>query len=507
MNSLTVNLQFSASNLMDKDTFSKSDPMCVVYELTPKVPSFGFRPEKNNFNTKELFRTARIKNNLNPNWEQVMTIKYKFEEEQWLFIQVLDVDEKHNASASAQDFLGGLITTLGRIVNGQENGLFKAPLTDKNSQQICVKNCASMIHVKSTVIPEISTNYTFECRFTLESTRLLKSDTPLIQVKNANGQVVYETVKGHGKVSTYPAFTLSGSHIAPKTTWHLTHNHAGDHIGDAELTEQQLSSLPPGSSVPVLKNGKQMGMLMFLSITKTEKKEELKNNVISYLNNGGSISAMVAIDFTGSNGDPKQPHSLHYLAGNNQYRNGIASIVPIIDQYDADGKYPVFGYGLAINGNTSHCKVLTEEASYSDGVIMAYENTLHSNGFDLSGPTYFSPVIRECVNRVKNTKDKTYTVLVIFTDGAINDMDETIKAVVEASYLPMSIIVIGVGNGDFGAMNRLDNDGQPPLKDCNGRSAKRDIVQFVPLRNCPDGKTLQAETLAELPRQIMEFGF
>lgn len=507
MNSLTLTLKFSASNLMDKDTFSKSDPMCVVYELVPKAPSFGFRPEKNNFNTKELFRTSRIKNNLNPDWEQVMTIKYRFEEEQWLFIQVLDVDEKHNASASAQDFLGGLITTLGRIVNGQENGMFQAPLTDKNSQQISVNNKASMIHIKSTVIPEISTSYTFECRFTLESTRLFKTDSPLIQVKNSVGQVVYETAKGNGKVSTYAPFSLSGSHIAPKTTWHLTHNHAGDHIGDAELSEQQLISLPPGSSVPVLKNGKQTGMLMFISISKTEKKEELKNNVISYLNNGGSISAMVAIDFTGSNGDPKMPHSLHYLSGNNQYRNGIASILPIIDQYDSDGMYPVFGYGLAVNGVTTHCKVLSEEAKYSDGVIMAYENTLHSNGFELSGPTYFGPVIRETINRVKQIKNKTYTLLVIFTDGAINDMDETIRAIVEASYLPMSIIIVGVGNGDFGAMNRLDNDGRPPLKDNNGREAKRDIVQFVALRNCPDGKTLQAETLAELPRQIMEFGF
>ena len=38
----------------------------------------------------------------------------------------------------------------------------------------------------------------------------------------------------------------------------------------------------------------------------------------------------------------------------------------------------------------------------------------------------------------------------ILTDGLINDMDETIDALVEASYLPISVIIIGVGYGDFG---------------------------------------------------------
>jgi ribosomal protein S8E len=45
-----------------------------------------------------------------------------------------------------------------------------------------------------------------------------------------------------------------------------------------------------------------------------------------------------------------------------------------------------------------------------------------------------------------------YTILLIITDGAITDIDATKAAIVAASGLPLSIIIIGVGNADFGKM-------------------------------------------------------
>jgi len=45
-----------------------------------------------------------------------------------------------------------------------------------------------------------------------------------------------------------------------------------------------------------------------------------------------------------------------------------------------------------------------------------------------------------------------YKILVIFTDGEIMDMNETKKALVEASRLNMSVIIIGVGDADFSNM-------------------------------------------------------
>lgn len=70
-----------------------------------------------------------------------------------------------------------------------------------------------------------------------------------------------------------------------------------------------------------------------------------------------------------------------------------------------------------------------------------------------------------------------YKILLMITDGVINDMDQTITAIIEASYTPLSIIIVGVGSADFTDMHRLDSD--KSLLELNGKKAARDIVQFV----------------------------
>jgi len=48
--------------------------------------------------------------------------------------------------------------------------------------------------------------------------------------------------------------------------------------------------------------------------------------------------------------------------------------------------------------------------------------------------------------------------LLLLTDGVISDMDDTVQAIVNASYLPISLIIVGVGNADFAQMDFLDCD-------------------------------------------------
>ena len=74
----------------------------------------------------------------------------------------------------------------------------------------------------------------------------------------------------------------------------------------------------------------------------------------------------------------------------------------------------------------------------------------------------------------------------------------------------MSIIIVGVGNADFSAMNELDADTIPLVY--NGVQAKRDIVQFVPFRNFQRLQNVSAakaylakEVLAEVPEQIVGY--
>lgn len=51
---------------------------------------------------------------------------------------------------------------------------------------------------------------------------------------------------------------------------------------------------------------------------------------------------------------------------------------------------------------------------------------------------------------IRAQRDK-YLVLLIITDGAIHDMEDSIRSLVSASELPLSVLIIGVGN-DFSSM-------------------------------------------------------
>lgn len=48
----------------------------------------------------------------------------------------------------------------------------------------------------------------------------------------------------------------------------------------------------------------------------------------------------------------------------------------------------------------------------------------------------------------------------MLTDGELTDMKDTILAIIRASRLPMSLIIVGVGNADFEGMKVLDADEQ-----------------------------------------------
>jgi len=82
----------------------------------------------------------------------------------------------------------------------------------------------------------------------------------------------------------------------------------------------------------------------------------------------------------------------------------------------------------------------------------------------LGGPTSFAPMLKEAIRIVKQTKK--YHILVMIADGTDSFADseqqqwkekETRDAVIEAADYPLSIIMVGVGDGPFGLMAQLDD--------------------------------------------------
>jgi len=239
-----------------------------------------------------------------------------------------------------------------------------------------------------------------------------------------------------------------------------------------------------------------------------------------YVCGGLELHMMIAIDYTSSNGNVTDPSSLHYVSSNkaNAYQNIISSIGQVITEYDHDNKFPVYGFGAKVklpppeNGYspTQHCFPIYGDGVEVDGVngiLDAYKDALKN--VSLAGPTLFAPCIRKAQEYAKNLNcsqhNQKYQILLIITDGEINDMDATITAIIDASRDPLSIIIIGVGTADFSSMHLLDSDGKLLS---NGRSqAARDIVQFVPYNKFASAGaiTLAQEVLAEIPVQVIRY--
>ena len=80
-------------------------------------------------------------------------------------------------------------------------------------------------------------------------------------------------------------------------------------------------------------------------------------------------------------------------------------------------------------------------------------------------------------------------------------MSQTKELIVQASNLPTSVIIVGVGNEEFELMEELDCDNGILTSD-SGRQASRDIVQFVKFKEAKLRGNLAEEVLKEVPEQL-----
>jgi len=307
--------------------------------------------------------------------------------------------------------------------------------------------------------------------------------------------------------------------------WDWERNGSHRIIGQFETTQNDLAGY--GANRPssydlihpekkMKKKYKNSGTIHILSCKVVQKP-----SFLDYIRGGLELAFVVAIDFTASNGDPRTPQSLHYSSPNkpSDYVQALQALGGVIEDYDTDKLFPAYGFGAKLppNWNVSHEFALNFNPANPhchgiDGVIAAYYNSIAN--VQLYGPTNFSPVINSASSIARQSMRQgitQYFILLIITDGIITDMERTKEAIVEAAKLPMSIIIVGVGNADFDAMEVLDGD-DVRLTDCRGRVAERDIVQFVPFRDYMKNSTydpmsgvrLAKDVLHELPDQLVE---
>lgn len=506
-----MELTISCENLLDMDILSKSDPLCALYLNTSGSQWYEFG------------RTEMILNCLNPKFAKKFVLDYYFEMVQRLKFCVYDIDND-TYNLDDDDFLGEFVCTLGQIVSSKQ---VTRPLVLKNGRPAgrgTITICAEEVTDNRAANFEVSARK-------LDKKYLWWSD-PFLEIfkqTETGWQLAYRTeVVNNNLNPIWRPFRISlralcGGDVEKRIKVDCyDHHFSGSHdlIGSftTTLAEMQVGTpLCPAEFECVnpkklkKKNYKNSGVII---IKKCEVVKEF--TFLDYIMGGCQINFTIAIDFTGSNGDPSSPHSLHYInpEGYNEYLTAVWAVGNVIQDYDSNKMFPVFGFGAQVppSYQVSHEFPVNFNPSNPfcagiEGVVAAYQQCLPQ--LKLWGPTNFAPIINHaaCFARqaLRQNVASQYYVLLIITDGVITDMDQTRTAVVEASHLPMSIIIVGVGGADFSAMEFLDSDDKL-LRSPRGDIAARDIVQFVPFRDFKGNSVALAQSvLAELPDQVSSF--
>ena len=143
------------------------------------------------------------------------------------------------------------------------------------------------------------------------------------------------------------------------------------------------------------------------SLDMANLKIDRQHSFLEYIFGGCEVDLSIAIDFTLSNGDPRQPSSLHYFdPQRNQYLQAIQNVGNILQFYNTDKMINLYGFGGAIppyTNRASHCFALNGDifnprVAGVQGVIQCYQNALQQ--CRLYGPTHFSEILREINNHV-----------------------------------------------------------------------------------------------------------
>eukprot|EP01018_Ginkgo_biloba_P025477 Gb_25755 [translate_table: standard] len=183
-----------------------------------------------------------------------------------------------------------------------------------------------------------------------------------------------------------------------------------------------------------------------------------------------SSNLIVGIDFTKSNewtGAKSFNHrSLHHIGDSpNPYEQAISIIGRTLSAFDEDNLIPCFA------------------STHDQHVFSFYPEEKLCNGFEealrryrelvphlkLAGPTSFAPII-EAATRIVEQSGGQYHVLLIIADGQVTrsvdtenghlspQEQNTVNAIVEASEYPLSIVLVGVGDGPWDMMRQFDDN-------------------------------------------------
>lgn len=337
---MALHLYVSCRNLPILDILSKSDPMAVLQA---------------NVDDKwvEVDRTESLKNSCDPDFTHPFKVEYFFEELQYFRITIYDVDSSsadllsHDVIGDHEFLLGDLLTAKGQSLRMMLRG----------------KKCSgdASVTIRGEELSETNDSVIFRLSGSdLDKKDFFgKSDPFYVLFRQLNDNSLVQVFQSETIMKDLnPRFQQQQLHLQKLCNnnydnpivikvFDFDKHSSPDLIGEASFTLQQVIDTP-GTRLDLI-NPAKVGNRKYLNsgTIRFEHVSILKEpNLLQFIKGGCQIRLMIAIDFTGSNGNPAEKGTLHYRDrhSRNQYEEAILSVGNILAPYDSDQSFPVWGF-------------------------------------------------------------------------------------------------------------------------------------------------------------------
>lgn len=529
--SMRISLLLEARGLPNMDTRGKSDPFVIIYR---KIDSRNSNASASDEWLK-IGQTETVYNNLNPKWSTTFSVEYRFGTHTILRFRVYDRDSKDD-DLSKQDYIGEVTCTVAQVVLADNQRLIhqiKNPASRPGAQT------GSLIIRGEEQKGDLGDSVTFQ--FAVTNLRRGKKPFYVLSRKNRNDNdfspVVYSEVHqnyaGSSHVTTFKPITkplarlVNGDLDRELRIEFMDYDRRGSHYrgGGVRFTLREARANMIRAATPsntparyLLRKKKTNGQVVNAGVLIMKKCDiSVPYSFLDYIRSGLIMNTVIAVDMSVTNGHPSDPQSLHYnnQSTPNEYVIALRAVGSVLAAYDTSNTFPAYGFGAGLPGQynvASHCFSLTGDITSPvcygiEGVVNAYYDAL--GRVAPFAPCKYGPMLEHVIRIAKeeNSRDArtVYTVLLLITDGDFTDFAETANLICSAAELPLSIVIVGVGNTRFLRLEKLDGDVEP-LCSSEGTPCARDIVQFVQFHKHRYNPTqLAREVLDEIPEQLLSY--
>ncbi|KAK2572719.1 Copine-1 [Acropora cervicornis] len=484
-----LELFLRCTDLVLLDSFTKSDPMCVLY-----VKKFG--------QWMEYGRTESIPNCLQPKFVETFIIEANKTMYSRLRFSVFDLANFTSKDLRKHDFIGSFEIEMESLLDSVKAGSMVRTLRLPGD----IKS-RGYVHVYVEDVIDSRTNVRLHFgAINLAKKGLLGKCDAFFEVNRwicnvSRFHPVYRSeIVTRTAAPKWAPFDISLQKLCNDNVdgqilvscWHFSNSGNHSILGEARLPIKTLfhRTIRQVDIVNPVKQNKNKRYSNSGTLRILHCHVDKQFSLVDYVRGNCVIRMVCALDFTMSNGTPLTKGSLHTSdEEKNEYVRTLAYLGKVLATFGEDHKIPAYGFG-AKAASTGPLPYI---------IIDAYWKRLED--VSLGGPTYLAPVVQEIAayaEKEVSQSSQHYTIGLVIVDGIVNDVDNLIEKLIDIGHLPLSIVV-----------EELFSKNRRQLRSKEGKTLVRNNTDFLSVRrhanNLGNNDSTAREIFANISQQIVTF--